>query len=129
MWLLLLCSEISRCENNAWTYVLTILDGQLSMTITLSCPSNILSHFSQITPNVGYVISEWYSFVMVFISYLAYPYFGDNAMMLPQHLTCVSEFKEVLSLYKNQGSWRVVRCNWICSSNFTFSIIFQFWHF
>ena len=32
-------------------------------------------------------------------------YLGDDAMMLPQHLTCVSEFEEVLRLSESQGTW------------------------
>ena len=32
-------------------------------------------------------------------------YLGDDAMMLPQCLTFVSEFEEVLSLSESQGSW------------------------
>ena len=32
-------------------------------------------------------------------------YLGDDVMMLHQHVTCVSEFEEVLRLFDNHGSW------------------------
>ena len=32
-------------------------------------------------------------------------YLDDDVVMLPQHLACVREFEEVLSLFTNQSSW------------------------
>ena len=55
MWLY---SKISPCENNACTYVLTLLGGNLSMTSTLSYSFNKTSYFSQITLYVEHAVSD-----------------------------------------------------------------------
>ena len=71
MWLvrkgLLLCSKNSLCENNACTYVLTIVNGNLCMMLELSCSYNQSSYFS-------WIFENWVVFILhlVFIALLAY---------------------------------------------------------
>ena len=45
----------SVCKNMARTYMLTLLCGDLSMKINLSCPLNKSSYFSQINLYADYV--------------------------------------------------------------------------
>ena len=115
MWLLpkngglLLCSKNYQCENNVCTNVVTLLSGNLSMPLTLSCLFNKSSFFSRITQYSEHAISKWYSsstrFSFRTLPIFMFAWWCHDAMMLPQHLTCVSEFKEVLRLSESQGSW------------------------
>ena len=43
-------------------------------------------------------------FILTLGFYCIASYLGDDAMMLSQHLTCVSKFEEVLRRSKSQGS-------------------------
>ena len=51
---------LSPCENHAHTFVLTLLGGDFSMTLNLTCPSNTSSHFSWITLYLEHAWSKSY---------------------------------------------------------------------
>ena len=54
--------------------------------------------FSRITVYIEHMMSDIHP-------PLGFHSIGGDAMMQPQHLTCVSEFEEVLRLPESQGSW------------------------
>ena len=54
------------------THVLTLYGGNLSMTISLSCPSNKSSYFFQITLSAEHAMSKCYSSSTRFSLHLAY---------------------------------------------------------
>ena len=65
--------------------------------------NNKSSYFSWITLYIENAMSQWYSFSIGF--HCISSCLRDDAMMLPQHLICVSKYKEVLRLSESQCSW------------------------
>ena len=125
--------KYSRCENNARIFMLNILDGHLSMRLTLSYPSNKSSYFSWITLYVVHGISK-FSLLGFYCIPCISTYLGDDAMIVHQHLTCVSKFW----VLRFSGLTGIVRYDRTHSGIFTLYwwqiwglifAIFQFRHF
>ena len=61
-WKVLKLGKVKSLEvKTMHVHVLTLLGGDLCMTLTLSCPSKKSSYFSQITIYIEHMISKWYS--------------------------------------------------------------------
>ena len=138
-------SKISLCENNECIYVLTLLGGHLSMTLTLICRSKMSSYFLWHTLYVGHVISNRYSsFTRFSFHTLDILYLGDDVIMLPQHWTpnlcekirrCVTTYNS-LKVKPHGGSEMQLdmfkHFYLVLGTSLGFSIcnvIFQIWHF
>ena len=95
------------CVKIMHAHMCSPISVDINMTLTLSCQSNK----SSICCKLPYTLSMWWVFdihpllsfhcIYVFHIFL----FGDDHMMLPQHLTRVRELEEMIKLSTSQGSW------------------------
>ena len=97
-WLLLNIKHF-LCENNVHTFVLTLFGEHLSMELTFKS-----SYFLQITIYSKHVISD----IPLSVGFHYIPckssHSGNDVIIVLRHLTCLSKFEEVLSIYESQGS-------------------------
>ena len=42
------------------------------------------------------------------------PYLGSDVMMLPQHVTCVSDFEQVFKAFQESVLMEAITSGWIC---------------
>ena len=90
--------------------MVTLLGGYLSITLKLSCPSNMSSYFLRIVLYIDHTRSDIHRPLGFHWKYFISSYLGDEALILYEYLTFVSEFKETVALswsqaYGDNNTW------------------------